>query len=145
MRIRALFSVGEVGHFAPTLKRKLDMAKAKTEARNLRTALLFFPEGQATVGGYYRDEEGTEYRVSGQVGDGEVSFNIVDRSTAEVLGNCRYRAYKAPKEGAPIAGGDLSFNGESYAVCVVTTHYSDGTTGHSVFPDKMPKRGNAPF
>ena len=126
------------------------MAKATTTKAvpsNACSSLLFLNkthDGSLSVSGYHRDADLKEYRVANgtvtktEGGAPRVEYIIYDSETQDRVGHGffvkRMREQKNPK--APIADGRITFNNESYGVCVSKTNYADGSTGFNVWPNK---------
>ena len=114
---------------------------------NARTCILSFNNG-GTVGGHYHDGEDNSFRATGKVDKeaGRVEFNILSKD-GEVVGSGFYAKRKVASDNpkAPVAFGRITFGEASYGVAVRPATFSDGRKGHTVFPDQMPERIDAPF
>ena len=114
---------------------------------NRRTALLYVSRGTEEADkltGYYRDEEGEQYRITGSMTSERADFRIVDEDSGETVGECFARPHATPPRNpkAPIATGKLTFRGESYGIAVRPAEFNSGMKGYTIFPDAMPAQIN---
>ena len=114
---------------------------ADSNKDNRRNALVFVNKGTEDtdqLSGYYRDEALTEYLIAGIMTADRMEFRIIDKESQNVVGECvaKPRKTASTNEKAPIAFGKLTFNGESFGICVRPADLND-KVGYGVFPDKF--------